>query len=808
MKTPKFRRSHITVAALLALASPFALESAFAGAGWADNVDKAGIPFKQATFFANSPSGLLPDHSPNAAPGQLRDSGAPIRKFIDPLPLLGQGYGDPSGNLRAANPVGPTGRQIPVALKEATKTYGADDYYEIAVVEYREQLHSDLPPVVKSVNAATGGTVTTGGSMIRGYVQIWTPNLPTTDAFGNTVTKTQLWYLDGKPVLDNKGQVVYAVGDGAHFLGPIIDSQSGVAVRIKFNNYLPTGHFDPITKTRGGDSFVPTDPTVPGAGLGPNGAVDPAKPTPLDMYTQNRALIHLHGGDTPWISDGQPHSWITPAGENTQYPRGETTQNVPDMPDPGPGSQTYYFPNRQSARMMWYHDHSYAATRLNVYSGQVSAFMLHDQTEAALKAAGALPADEIPLVFEDRTFVPKDIAIQDSKWNTNAWGNYGDFFYPHVYEVNQNPNSIDGTNPAGRFDYGPWFWPVFPAPLALPAGDFDEVNGISRASGLQEAFADTPVINGVAYPDLKVEPKPYRFRLLNASGQRYLTLGLYVAEPLSIGVSNGGAGYSPLTTATFSGGGATTQATGHVVIDTTTTDPVTGLPINAIAAVIIDNPGSGYTSNPTVTINDPAGTGSGASFVVSINTEVPMVAAVQPPANAAYGVNTYDGRPGGIPDPAAAGPNIIHIGTEGGFLAQPNVIPSTPVSYQQLRRIVTVLNVLDHGLYVGPAERADFVVDFSQFAGKTLIAYNDSPAPNPGFDARVDYYTGNVDYTGSGGADTTLPGYGPNTRTIMRINVAPTLAGGGAAPGAFDPSGNGGPLASALPVEYHPELTP
>ena len=55
-------------------------------------------------------------------------------------------------------------------------------------------------------------------------------------------------------------------------------------------------------------------------------------------YTQNRAAIHLHGGATPWISDGTPHQWITPAGETTSYPKGVSVVNVPDMPDPGAGS--------------------------------------------------------------------------------------------------------------------------------------------------------------------------------------------------------------------------------------------------------------------------------------------------------------------------------------------------------------------------------------------------------------------------------------------------------------------------------------
>ena len=807
----------------LLLAGAAYAPAALAGAGWADNVDNAGNPFKQGTFFANSPQGLQIDYSPdangNAVPGAMRDTGKALRKFVDNLPMV-DGYVR-NQNLLNANP-SLLGRHIPTAVKESKGPLGLSmsfpdaDYYEIAVVEYREQLHSDLPPVVKTGNAVTGGTT------LRGYVQIATANLPT-----GTPTY-QLFYLDGTPILDNKGDKVYGVGDRPHYLGPIIDSQSGVPVRLRFDNYLPTGRFDPLTNTRGGDIFIPTDVTVPGSGLGPLGAVNPAAPADTEMYSQNRAMIHLHGGDTPWISDGEPHSWITPAGETgTAYLRGETTQNVPDMPDFGAGTQTYYYPNNQSSRMEWYHDHTYAATRLNVYAGVVSAFLIHDATEAKMKAAGGALAgmDEIPLIYETKTFVPMDVNIEDSKWNKDAdgndkqrWGTYGDLWFPHVYEANQNPNSIDGTNPAGRWDYGPWFWPVFPAPLAMPAGDVD------NPSAVQEAFADTPLINGVAYPQLNVEPKSYRFRLLNADGQRYVNLGLYVAEPLSIGIKSAGLGYSAATTAV-------------VAADANGVVPVVKLVVNtmdgSIAHIQATAPAGktlSYTTAPTVTLNDPADIpGAGAEFKISINTEVPMVPASLPgnitsslPATgnsynadgsiAYYSQNTYDGRPGGIPDPAAAGPNIIQIGTEGGFLAMPNVIPSTPVSYQQLRRIVTVLNVLDHGLYVGPAERADLVIDFSQYAGKTLILYNDCPAPNPGFDARVDYYTGDADQTGTGGAPTTLPGEGPNTRTMMRINVAATQADGSGPAPALDPVKNsnnlptgvqqGGPFVQALPAAF------
>ena len=44
----------------------------------------------------------------------------------------------------------------------------------------------------------------------------------------------------------------------------------------------------------------------------------------------------------------------------------------------GEGGQTLYWPNRQSPRMMWYHDHTSGLTRLNVYAGMAAPFLLRD----------------------------------------------------------------------------------------------------------------------------------------------------------------------------------------------------------------------------------------------------------------------------------------------------------------------------------------------------------------------------------------------------------------------------------------------
>ena len=660
IKNSKFKLNPIAASIALAMATQFSANLAHAGSGWGDNVDINGAPIKVQTYYANSPSGIRPD----PLGGAPIDTGTALRKFVDTLPGLTEAG---ANNL---------GQYIPIATAEkwvdGNGVITNDDYYEIAVVEYTEKMHSDLAKATR----------------LRGYVQLSTVAHP-----GKHIALT---YPNGSPILDTNGVQVYAQ-DNPHYLGPTIVATRGTAVRMKYTNYLPVG----------GELFIPVDETIPGAGLGPDG---------VTKFPQNRAAVHWHGGDTPWISDGTPHQWIAPAGEAAAYAagmgKGVSAQNVPDMADPGPGSNTLYFPNNMSGRLMFYHDHTSGLTRLNVYAGIAAGYLLVDPVEQQLATDGIIPDNVgIPLVIEDKTYVPKDIAQQDANWDTTHWGQEGDLWFPHVYETNQDPNSFDGTNPVGRWDWGPWFWPIFPAQFSLPTGVYGDV------TTTPEAFMDTPVINGTAYPTLTVKPKAYRFRILNACNDRFVNLGLYTA-------------------------------------DTTVTSP------------------TGVTG-----------------------TEVKMVPAIP---NATYPATwPTDGRVGGVPDPTTAGPDIIQIGNEGGLLPHPVIIKSQPVTYEQNRRSITVLNILDRGLLLGGAERADVVIDFSQYAGQTLIVYNDAPAPVPAFDPRIDYFTGDGDQTGAGGAHDTLPGYGPNTRTLMQIKVEAVPVGGIAAT-PYDTAA----LVTALPAAY------
>jgi hypothetical protein len=105
----------------------------------------------------------------------------------------------------------------------------------------------------------------------------------------------------------------------------------------------------------------------------------------------------------------------------------------------------------------------------------------------------------------------------------------------------------------------------------------------------------------------------------------------------------------------------------------------------------------------------------------------------------------------GVPDPATIGPDLYLIGNDAGYLANMVDIPSTPVNYETNKRSITVLNVLEHGLYLGAGNRADVVVDFSKYAGKTLILYNDAPSASPAGDARLDYLSGHASLVDVGG---------------------------------------------------------
>jgi len=130
--------------------------------------------------------------------------------------------------------------------------------------------------------------------------------------------------------------------------------------------------------------------------------------------------------------------------------------------------EVYEYTNHQAGCTMWYHDHAMGITRLNVYSGLAGFYLIRDFLEERLN----LPKDyyEIPILIQDKTF-----------------NEDGSLFYPN----NATP-PVDNPVPST-----PSFF-----------------------------FGNTIVVNGKLWPYLEVEPRKYRFRILNGSNLRPYELKL------------------------------------------------------------------------------------------------------------------------------------------------------------------------------------------------------------------------------------------------------------------------------------------
>jgi spore coat protein A len=248
------------------------------------------------------------------------------------------------------------------------------------------------------------------------------------------------------------------------YLGGVVVAKKGRPVKLNVTNDLPGRH------------PLPVDTTIMGA------EADQA---------ENRTTVHLHGGLVPWTSDGGPFTWFTPGATGAGAGAGECFLNYGGTP----GSAEYFYPNDQSARLMWYHDHALGITRLNAYAGLASAYIIRDDFENALIARKIIPsgAQEVPLVIQDKTFIGPG-----GNAEFGGRGNPGDLWYPSVYEDT-------GSDPlTGRWDRGG-----------------SPIDGLPIPSAVPEFFSDTILVNGAPYPFLQVEPRHYRFRILNGSQARF-----------------------------------------------------------------------------------------------------------------------------------------------------------------------------------------------------------------------------------------------------------------------------------------------
>jgi bilirubin oxidase len=271
-----------------------------------------------------------------------------------------------------------------------------------------------------------------------------------------------------------------------HYPAFTIEARFARPVRVKWINDLQDGdgHFLP--------HLLPVDPTLHWANPpgGPDGRdMRPTLATTPGRYTGPVPIVtHLHGGHNAQESDGYPEAWYLPAAANT--PAGLATEGTWHESFKGefekrfgvvwrPGTATFQYENDQRAATLWYHDHTLGMTRVNVYAGPAGFYLLRrgpgDLPPGVLPGpapgVGAAPLGrfyEIPIVIQDRSF--------DAD---------GSLFYPDSRQ----------------------FFDAFAGPY-IPGSDVPPIWN-------PEFFGNTIVVNGRTWPHLGVEPRRYRFRLLN-----------------------------------------------------------------------------------------------------------------------------------------------------------------------------------------------------------------------------------------------------------------------------------------------------
>ena len=261
--------------------------------------------------------------------------------------------------------------------------------------------------------------------------------------------------------------------------GGTFEAIRGVPVQVNWTNNLVDSAGNPLTH------LFKVDPTLDWAN--PNNMDMPSPETASDFpngYPQAQSpvpiSIHLHGGEVQSTSDGNPEAWWTANGlhgssYNTYLP---TSSN----------SAIFFYPNKQQATTLWYHDHSMGITRLNVMSGLAGFYILRDKDDSV---ANLLPSgeNEVPIVIQDRNFIPN-----------------GDFFF-----------STKGSNTTVH----PYWNPTF--------------------------LGNTIMVNGKVWPNMDVKQGQYRLRILDGSNSRFYNLHFSNSMPFTQIGSDGGYLKTPVT---------------------------------------------------------------------------------------------------------------------------------------------------------------------------------------------------------------------------------------------------------------------
>jgi len=191
--------------------------------------------------------------------------------------------------------------------------------------------------------------------------------------------------------------------------------------------------------------------------------------------------VHGAGPNTPRVRTVIHLHGSVVRPESDGYPDAWFTKDYKEV-GPDFTRKVYDYPNQQRPTTLWYHAHAIGITRLNVYAGLAGPYIIHDPLEKYLN----LPSGSYERL----------LLIQDRSFNDD-----GSLYYP--------------------------IGPEPPVPGVCP-------------SVIPDFFGDNILVNGKVWPYLEVEPRKYRFRIINGSNSRFYRMSISSGQPFyQIGIDGG-----------------------------------------------------------------------------------------------------------------------------------------------------------------------------------------------------------------------------------------------------------------------------
>ncbi|MET8524966.1 multicopper oxidase domain-containing protein [Micromonospora sp. NPDC005172] len=279
---------------------------------------------------------------------------------------------------------------------------------------------------------------------------------------------------------------VWGYGSTAHpdsfgYPAPSIVAQVNRPVRVTWVNELVDHRGDYLPH------LLPVDPTLHWANPAGGRANRDGHGHPDGSRRGYRGpvpqVVHLHGGHSTQESDGHAEAWYLPVARDLPTDFAVTGSAYNDFRSRfaersglrwEAGSATFEYDNDQRPCTLWYHDHALGLTRENIYAGPAGFYLLGGDDLPDGVLPGPAPGHDdppdtsyhdIPLLIQDRSFSPD-----------------GELVYPG--------NHHDGSAWTSAFS------------------------------------GSTIVVNGRTWPNLTVQRRRYRFRLLNGCNSRFLMLSV------------------------------------------------------------------------------------------------------------------------------------------------------------------------------------------------------------------------------------------------------------------------------------------